>query len=713
MHTRPPRLLRPHNALLAAVALAWLPACALADDDVSHFLGDLPVVLSASRLAQPLNEIPGAVTVLDREMIRATGARSLAELLRWVPGFQVGAKNGYLPLTTYHGLSDDAPRRMLVRIDGRSAYSPYFVTGIEWNKISIDPEDIERIEVFRGSNAAAYGSQAFMGAVNIVTRAAADTPRLRVRINEGEHGIQDRSVSIGHAFGAAALRLSAAREADEGLPGVYDSYRRQRADLRVDWQLAPQHRLEIHAGMVRLNAGAGAEGNDSDPARELRSEAAFGQLRWRWQPAQDEELSLTYFQHHERMQDGFVHNSVLTYLVTQEMRGRQFASEVQRQIAQAVLTQQIRGILQTIGIAAGDGPAIVDFGNRVVRDDVEFEHRFSPHADIRLVWGAGHREDRLHGLQYFARRDALHYRSSRIFGNFEWRPHAQWLFNGAIMAEDGSYSGVLVAPRLAANYHLSPNHTLRASLSRAYRRPTPFERHSDSRFQEAVSGVTLRHKFQPSPAVQPERIVVRELGYLGQFQPWGITTDLRLFQEQVSRLYRTEDMPSPIPSAIPLKPADQFFSDGLATVRGAELSLLWRPQRASWVGLNYTRLDVKGGIDPATAAPPGQTPGAIRAIENSMPPEAATLFLAWSPSSAWELSLSRHYVGRTSWLKTSREQTTPPYYRTDARIARRFSAGATRAEFAVVLSNGGDPHADFDPRQMTPRQLYASLALEF
>ena len=114
------------------------------------FFGDLPVVLSASRLMQPQDEAPGATTIIDRAMIRASGARDLAELLRLVPGFQVASRSGHTPLTTYHGLSDDAPRRMLVRVDGRSAYSPYFVSGIEWGKISVDIEDIDRIEVFRG-----------------------------------------------------------------------------------------------------------------------------------------------------------------------------------------------------------------------------------------------------------------------------------------------------------------------------------------------------------------------------------------------------------------------------------------------------------------------------------------------------------------------------------------------------------------------------------
>jgi iron complex outermembrane receptor protein len=117
------------------------------------------------------SDAPGAVSIIDRAMISASGARNIHELFRLVPGFQVGMHTGNQPLVGYHGLSDEAPRRMLVQVDGRSVYSPYFIAGVEWNQIGVDIDDIERIEVFRGSNSATYGSNAFLGVANIITRA--------------------------------------------------------------------------------------------------------------------------------------------------------------------------------------------------------------------------------------------------------------------------------------------------------------------------------------------------------------------------------------------------------------------------------------------------------------------------------------------------------------------------------------------------------------
>ena len=85
------------------------------------FLGDMPIVLSVSRLAQRLDETPGAVTILDRNFIRQSGARDVADLLRVVPGFQTTTSfETDAPMATYHGRTDEWANRIQVLVDGRS-----------------------------------------------------------------------------------------------------------------------------------------------------------------------------------------------------------------------------------------------------------------------------------------------------------------------------------------------------------------------------------------------------------------------------------------------------------------------------------------------------------------------------------------------------------------------------------------------------------------
>ncbi|MES9847216.1 MAG: Plug domain-containing protein, partial [Candidatus Thiodiazotropha sp.] len=134
----------------------------------SYFYDDLPIVLSASRLSQAQSDTPTAMTVIDKKMIQASAALNLPDLLRLVPGFTVGFFSGTSATVTYHGHADEYARDMQVLIDGRSIYDPLF-GGIPWTEIYLSLDEILRIEVIRGPNAAAYGSNSYAGVINIVT----------------------------------------------------------------------------------------------------------------------------------------------------------------------------------------------------------------------------------------------------------------------------------------------------------------------------------------------------------------------------------------------------------------------------------------------------------------------------------------------------------------------------------------------------------------
>ncbi|MCD6704864.1 MAG: hypothetical protein LT080_00220 [Thiobacillus sp.] len=98
--------------LLAAGAL---PARAALTE--SDFFDDLPVVLSASRLSQPVNEAPAAIIVIDQDMIRASGFRDIPDLFRLVPGFTAAYIRDNTWGVGYHGLADAFSRRMQVLLN--------------------------------------------------------------------------------------------------------------------------------------------------------------------------------------------------------------------------------------------------------------------------------------------------------------------------------------------------------------------------------------------------------------------------------------------------------------------------------------------------------------------------------------------------------------------------------------------------------------------
>ena len=86
------------------------------------YFSEIPSVIATTRLSQPKNEAPSSTTIIDRQMIELSGATSIAELLRLVPGMVVGYESGFKPIVSYHGLSTQYSRRMQVLVDGRSVY---------------------------------------------------------------------------------------------------------------------------------------------------------------------------------------------------------------------------------------------------------------------------------------------------------------------------------------------------------------------------------------------------------------------------------------------------------------------------------------------------------------------------------------------------------------------------------------------------------------
>ena len=150
----------------------------------------IPTVISATRLSQSILDTPASMTVIDRAMIRALGARELPDILRLVPGMVVGRESGSEAFVGYHGTSADGARRMQVLVDGRSIYEAALAR-IDWIGLPLDVEDIERIEVVRGPNSATYGANSFFAVVNIITRNVQEVPNAELLLRAGDDTIRD------------------------------------------------------------------------------------------------------------------------------------------------------------------------------------------------------------------------------------------------------------------------------------------------------------------------------------------------------------------------------------------------------------------------------------------------------------------------------------------------------------------------------------------
>ncbi len=135
-------------------------------------------VTSVGRKAQEFSKAPAAVFVLTAEDIRRSGATSIPEALRWVPGLTVLRLDGRSWIVSARGCGRLYSDKILVMIDGRSLYTPLF-SGVIWDSIDVSMEDIEQIEVVRGPGAVMWGPNAVNGVINIITKRAKNTKGFR------------------------------------------------------------------------------------------------------------------------------------------------------------------------------------------------------------------------------------------------------------------------------------------------------------------------------------------------------------------------------------------------------------------------------------------------------------------------------------------------------------------------------------------------------
>lgn len=131
-------------------------------------------VTSVSKRDQSAGEVAAALFVLNSEDIRRSGARTIPELLRQVPGLNVAQIDTNRWAITARGSNSLFATKLLVLIDGRSVYTPTF-SGVYWDAQDTRIEDIERIEVIRGPGASVWGANAVNGVINIITKSAKET----------------------------------------------------------------------------------------------------------------------------------------------------------------------------------------------------------------------------------------------------------------------------------------------------------------------------------------------------------------------------------------------------------------------------------------------------------------------------------------------------------------------------------------------------------
>lgn len=151
-----------------------------------------PVVESASRRKQSLDEAPGALEVFESDEIVTAGLTSPAAVLRRVPGVFVTEVNANRFDVGMRGVHALANNRVLVLLNGRRL-AEFDRGSPSWQLLPLHVGEIERIEVLRGPGTTIYGADAVSGVVNIVTKYPLDNLGVRGSFAAGETWLPDAS----------------------------------------------------------------------------------------------------------------------------------------------------------------------------------------------------------------------------------------------------------------------------------------------------------------------------------------------------------------------------------------------------------------------------------------------------------------------------------------------------------------------------------------
>ena len=705
------------KSISLSLCLFCVPLLLAAEEDIyfselseHDFLADMPVVLSATRLSQPLSDVPVAMTVIDRETIDAIGATSIPDVLRLVPGFQVGRITGSKTTVTYHGISDRYARNLQVMVDGRSVYDAGF-GGVVWADLPILIEDIQRIEVIRGPNSAAFGANAFNATINIITAHPAEQSGTLLRVTAGS--LDTKRLMSRHAasVGDFDFRVTVMGEQSSGLESRYDDSQTGMVSFRGDYRMGAKSELLIEAGISdgERDDGLGSSFDDPEfdlyqPERTIDNYQEFQQLRWSLLQSAESEWSLQFYHNYQEIEDEFETLRFSDYLTYESLKLG----------GPPVPPAAVPGLLgwedQRLKLGYDDINS--------ERFDLELQHTLRLNPDWRLVWGGGTRRDSAWSYARFGKNSEVKRSQARVFGNAEWHATEDLVVNAGLMAE--AYEGYkpYYSPRLALNFHVDKQQTFRVSYSKAIRMPTLVENHSylRSRFQdESVFDAISLSKGR----LKPEEIESVELGYVGFVPSLEMTLDAKLYRDEIRGFighpWHVECQDPVAMCTHPvvgstLQGAWYYENAGDATTSGYEFGLTAKPFDRTLLRASYAYAKTRGDLVRRINLSP-TIPYTYTQFSNLTPQNTFSLLVAYEFQQQISASMAYYRLDGFEWFGDG--EPVPGYDKVDAKLSHTGRYAGAEGRLSLIVKNIGGHYTDFRSANKIGPEAYIDFELFF
>ncbi|MES9971958.1 MAG: TonB-dependent receptor [Candidatus Thiodiazotropha sp.] len=712
---------------IGLILIAAYSSSCISDDGLSftesYFYDDLPVVLSASRLSQAQSDTPTAMTVIDKKMIKASAALNLPDLLRLVPGFTVGFFSGTSTTVSYHGHADEYARDMQVLIDGRSIYDPLF-GGIPWTEVYLSLDEILRIEVIRGPNAAAYGSNSYAGVINIVTEHPADLPGTMLSVTTGYEKTRYVEAAYSDRVGKLDYRLSTSYKEGEGFDNRDDSSRAKWLKIDSDYNFDVNNSIRTTVGVAYGNYDEGLP-SLLQTERELDNQYNYQFIEWNRVLSEKSKISLQFYHNYYSVDDLNRLPSLSEQINSlDDLQG--FDESIRADLFAATLSggaYDFDAFLSALNLT--DSPMLFSWiGLNSHRYDLEFEHTTEPLDNLRIVWGLGARHDRGESYYLLQETDPLSRDLYRLFVNAEYYATPSTVINAGTMLEKFEGKDHVFSPRLGVNYHLSPSSTLRISGSRAYRMPTIYEDNAHLSLYIGSQDDEFNTWVISTEDLDPQQIERVELGYFGNFTDYGINFDVCLFHEKYTNIidqyinFNIADPDRGITDELALQVLEQlnqlyqrgaftYTNFGEVEIKGIEFELDFRPTNKDLIFMGISYLDISGNeLKRIKDGVPSFRENAAEKI----PKRTFSLIASHTFDDGLTASSAYYFIDEMEW--PGEGDAVPNFSRLDLKLNKHIPMPRGSIDVSLILQNLHNENFDFyhndriDAHNVWERRIY-------
>jgi iron complex outermembrane recepter protein len=618
-------LMRACVALLVALSLSLSARAQNPPEDLAKMsVEDLMnvEVTSVSKKEQKASQTAAAIFVITQDDIRRSGANNIPDLLRMVPGVNVAQINSNIWAISVRGFNGEFSNKLLVMLDGRIVYLPTF-SGVFWDVLDVPLEDIERIEVIRGSGGATWGANAVDGVINIITTKASKTHGGMVVAGAG---------NLDQGFGTAQYGGTAGQSTDYRvflkyfnqyhLPGLQspnggDGWHILRGGFRTDSKLSPKDELSVtgdiyssRTGDLDSQVGSFASPTVQAVYDESNTTGGYVQADWihRQSERSDTSLQVSF--------DRYRRNDAL---------------------------RETRNTL-----------------------DIDFAHHFRWGSRQDVVWGVGYRysSSTTDGDLFFSLKPAD--LNTQLFSAFlqdeiALIPDRLSLIAGAKI-EHNYFTGFGVMPTLRATWALREHQMVWAAISRALRTPSEIDTASQITVNGFVppSGPPVVIRIVGNPAFQNETEIAYEAGYRNQIYD-RLSLDLTAYYNSYNQLQTSEPEPAfletdPAPPHIVMPLEYKNLMQG--ETHGVEAFANWKISSRWTLTPAYAFEEIHLHLDPAS-----QDTSSVATGEGSSPRQWARVgsHVALIHGLVWDASAN--FVGRLA------NPAVPSYTRIDSQLS--------------------------------------------